>query len=355
MNRRTSTVLAGALPVVVLTFLAMADHVPGTGIDLTVPYAAEGPGPTFNTLGEYRGVEVVDVVGADLDETEGNLNMTTVEVRTGMTFAQAVRRWLSEDTLVPISHFIPPGTTLEEITERNEVQFSDSEAAATIAAMDYLDRPVEVRVLGTSPDSAADGVVREGDVIRAVDGREVTQPVEVRELVLEKSPGDQIRLDVVREGRPETLDLTLGSHGEDSDVPLLGVLMEVTPADGVTVTFNLDDIGGPSAGMMFSLAVVDKLSPGLLNGGRFVAGTGTIDADGTVGPIGGIVHKVRAARDAGAEVFLAPTANCAEAVSRDHGEMTVLKVDSLSDAIDQMAAYDAHPGSAVTCEDQLSD
>ncbi|MCK7642137.1 PDZ domain-containing protein [Corynebacterium sp. CCM 8835] len=354
MNRRTSTVLAGALPVVALTYLAMADHIPGTGIDLTVPYAAEGPGPTFDTLGEYRGERVVDISGAELDETEGSLDMTTVEIRTGMTLAEAVRRWLSEDTLVPIDHFIRPGETLEEVSQRNEVLFSSSESAATIAAMTYLDKPLQVRVVGVAEDSAAEGELRDGDIIRSVDGTAVTLPIEVQETVRGKKPGDRIRLEVDREGGDRAVDVTLGSHPEQPDVPLLGVMMDATPADGITVNYNLEDIGGPSAGMMFSLAVVDKLSEGPLNGGRFVAGTGTISVTGDVGSIGGIVHKVRAARDAGAEVFLAPSANCAEAVSRDHGDMAVLKVDTLAEAIDQMAAYDARPGSALTCEDYLS-
>lgn len=339
---------------VALTYLAMADHIPGTGIDLTVPYAAEGPGPTFDTLGEYRGERVVDISGAELDETEGSLDMTTVEIRTGMTLAEAVRRWLSEDTLVPIDHFIRPGETLEEVSQRNEVLFSSSESAATIAAMTYLDKPLQVRVVGVAEDSAAEGELRDGDIIRSVDGTAVTLPIEVQETVRGKKPGDRIRLEVDREGGDRAVDVTLGSHPEQPDVPLLGVMMDATPADGITVNYNLEDIGGPSAGMMFSLAVVDKLSEGPLNGGRFVAGTGTISVTGDVGSIGGIVHKVRAARDAGAEVFLAPSANCAEAVSRDHGDMAVLKVDTLAEAIDQMAAYDARPGSALTCEDYLS-
>lgn len=91
---------------------------------------------------------------------------------------------------------------------------------------------------------------------------------------------------------------------------LLGVILVSVPADGATIEYNLEDIGGPSAGLMFTLAVVDKLSPGELTGGKFIAGTGTISESGEVGPIGGITHKIRAAKDAGAEVFLTPAANC---------------------------------------------
>ncbi|WP_337898109.1 S16 family serine protease, partial [Mesomycoplasma ovipneumoniae] len=145
-----------------------------------------------------------------------------------------------------------------------------------------------------------------------------------------------------------TVTIELGEHPEDAAAAFLGITMTSNSADGVEVTYNLEDIGGPSAGMMFSLAVVDKLSSGELNGGNFVAGTGTIAEDGAVGPIGGIVHKVDAAEELGAEVFLAPTANCEAATSREHGDMTVLAVDSLNHAIEQLAAYDAG-GDYQTC------
>ena len=115
------------------------------------------------------------------------------------------------------------------------------------------------------------------------------------------------------------------------------------------MNYNLNDIGGPSAGMMFSLAVIDKLTPGALNGGKFVAGTGTINEDGEVGPIGGIVHKVHAAQEAGAELFLAPADNCAEAVSRDTGDMVVAKVHTLDDAIEAMQNF-AEGNAVETCE-----
>src|SRR5699024_11147439 len=125
----------------------------------------------------------------------------------------------------------------------------------------------------------------------------------------------------------------------DDSVPLLGISMTSVPVSDTEVTYNLEDIGGPSAGLMFSLAVVDKLSPGPLNGGKFVAGSGTIAEDGSVGPIGGIAHKVRAAKEAGAEILLAPTDNCAEALTADYGDMTILQVDTLEHAIEQMDAY----------------
>ena len=122
---------------------------------------------------------------------------------------------------------------------------------------------------------------------------------------------------------------------------MLGILMDSEPADGLKVHYNLNDIGGPSAGMMFSLAVIDKLTPGELNGGKFVAGTGTINDDGEVGPIGGITHKIRGSRDEGAELFLAPKGNCDAVKQADAGDMTVAAVSTLQEAVDAMEAFAA--------------
>ncbi|MCQ9343072.1 YlbL family protein [Corynebacterium kozikiae] len=349
MNRRLRTLILGFIPVGLLGLLVTVDHIPGTSINLTVPYAAEGPGPTFNTLGEVDGQDVVEIEGAELDPTSGNLNMTTVSVRTGMTLAQALGRWLlTNDTLVPIEEIFPQDMTEEEVQEANQQAFSTSEAAATIAAMNYLNLPVNINVAEVLEDSPAQGVLQPGDTLLRVNGEPVTGAAQVRDTIRALAPGTEITITYQRDGQESEGKVVLGASPDDADRALLGVLMEAAPASGIDVTFHLEDIGGPSAGMMFSLAVIDKLSPGELNGGKFVAGTGTVDDSGEVGPIGGIVHKVDAARQAGAEVFLAPRANCAEAVSREHGDMTIIAVDSIEDAIAELEAYNS--GQAVeTC------
>ena len=340
----------GAIPVLLLGLAVSTPEIPGTDISLAVPYAAQGPGPMFNTLGEVDDTEVIEIEGTRTDETEGNLNMTTVSVRTNMTIAQAFGRWLfTDDTMVPISHIFPEDADPEEVQESNEAAFTQSESAATIAAMNFLDRPTEVVVASVLDDAAATGVFEEEDTILAVDGQDVARPSEVAELAQAKEPGEEITFTVRRDGEEQQLDLTLGELEENPGVGAVGILMTSQPADGVEVTYNLQDIGGPSAGMMFSLAVIDKLSPGALNGGNFVAGTGTIAPDGTVGPIGGIVHKVDAAESEGAELFLAPADNCAEAVSRDHGEMVVASVSDIDEAIAAMEAYAAGED-VLTCE-----
>lgn len=317
--------------------LLSVDHIPGTDITLSVPYAAEGPGPTVDTLGEVEGEPVVNVEAPETFQPEGHLNMTTVSVRTNMTLAQALGRWLfTDDTIVPIENVIPQGKTDEEVQEANQQAFTQSESAATIAAMDYLNKPVRIEVAQVLDDGPASGALDDADIITTVNGDKVAEPGQVQEKIQALQPGDEVELGIVRKGEEKTVRVTLGSHPEQEDVALLGILMTSVPTEDITVDYNLQDIGGPSAGMMFTLAVIDKLSSEDLTGGQFVAGTGTIGEDGEVGPIGGIVHKVSAAQEAGAELFLAPADNCAEAVSRDTGDMVVAKVHTLDDAIEAM-------------------
>ena len=333
-NRRLTTLALGAVPIVALGGLMSIDHIPGTDISLTVPYAAQGPGPTVDTLSSVDGKDVVEVSGAETFETSGQLNMTTVAVRTNMSLSQAIGRWLTtNDTIVPIETVIPTGTSSEEMQEANEQAFVQSEAAATVTAMNYLNIPVHVVVAGVMEDSAAAGSVQSEDVILAVDGKDVSEPAEVQEIIRAKAPGDDVTLSLENNGKQREETITLGENPHDSKMALLGVTMTSAPRDGMNVTYNLQDIGGPSAGMMFSLALIDKLTEDDLTGGHFVAGTGTISEDGTVGPIGGIQHKVEASHEAGAELFLAPAANCEAATSGDHGDMVIASVENLDDAV----------------------
>ena len=341
-NRRWSTLVWGTIPVVLLAAALTVDHIPGTNIQLTVPYAAQGPGPTFDTLGEVDGVPVVDVEGAPTLETGGQLNMTTVSVRTNMTLGQALARWITtDDTIVPVEQVLPPDLSEDELREMNQQAFVASEASATIAAMHYLGRPTTVAVHDVVGDSAAQGIIEAGDTILQVAGQAVETPSDVQKLVRARKPGDTVTLTLNRGGDDLAVEVTLGENPHEKGQPMLGILMTSEPAGGLDVHYNLNDIGGPSAGMMFSLAVIDKLTPGQLNGGAFVAGTGTINDAGEVGPIGGIEHKIRASRDAGAQLFLAPKGNCDIAAGAKSGEMVVAAVETIDDAVKAMEDFAA--------------
>ncbi|MCX2162281.1 PDZ domain-containing protein [Corynebacterium auriscanis] len=352
-NRRNRTVVLGAVPVVVLASLVGLPQVPGTNIDLTVPYAAQGKGPTFNTLGNVDGKDVVEISGAEVDKTSGNLNMTTVAVRTNMTLAQALGRWIAtDDTLVPIEQVFPSGVSPEQVQEQNNAAFAASESNATSAAMKYLNRPMETMVVDLSDKGPAKDVLEVNDVITEVGGEKITVPADLAKKIGARKPGETVKIKVLRHARTQEVEVKLAEtpkeflpQGVEGPKAFLGVTSVAQPAGDVRVNYNLNDIGGPSAGLMFSLAVVDKLSPGELTGGKFIAGTGTIDSEGNVGPIGGITHKIAAAADAGAKVFLVPEDNCAEAVTipdsvQDKG-IKLVKVDKLTTAVDQLNKLNA--------------
>ena len=342
MGKRIRTLIVGAIPVLVGAVALAAPQIPGLAEPLTVPYAAEGPGPTFNTLGEFDGNKLVEIDHTKTYPTSGHLNMTTVSVRHGMSLIQAIGRWsIDGDTIVPIEQIFPPNVSVEQVQQRNQEAFVGAENSALNSAYSYLKRPLAASVVSVQPDSPADGTLIPGDVITAVDGRPAQNPGDVVAKVNELKPGDVVGFEIVRDGKKQSVQMTTAAAKDDSDKAFLGVLMKVAPADGTRITFNLDDVGGPSAGLMFSLAIVDKLTPEELTGGKFIAGTGTIDADGVVGPIGGVEHKIAAAKAAGATVFLTPKDNCDRAVTADHDGLTLVKVETMTSAIDALKAVQA--------------
>ena len=331
-----------------------------SGFTVVVPFVAMGPGPTVNTLGDTeveidgqrKLVPVVAVSGAPVDATAGNLNMTTVAVRDQLTLFEAIGLWASGGNgIVPRDEVYQPGKTQDEIQQENSEDFLSSEASAELAALRFLDRqfamaPAVGQVVQGGP---AEGALEPDDVLLRIDGAEVADPAAVSAAVSAKRPGDTVDIEYQRDGSTDTATVELGESPKAGQAGgFLGVTMYEMPISDVDVTFNLAGIGGPSAGLMFSLALVDKLSPGELNGGKFVAGTGTIDENGAVGPIGGITYKITAARDAGATIFLVPAANCSEAVRHAPDGVDLVKVDDLAGAVSGLAKIN-EGGQAPSC------
>ena len=329
-----STLIVALAPILIFGLLLSA---------VTVPYVALGPGPTFDTLGEVDGMEVVDIEGTELQKTSGHLNMTTVSQRDGMTLGQALIFWASgRDQLIPRDLVYPPDKTREEIDEANSADFRQSEDSAEYAALHYLKYPMAVTIESIDEEGPSKGKLQGGDAVDAVDNQPVATLEEFQGLLKDKKPGDVIVVDYRRKNEaPGTAEITLGKHPDQADKGILGINVLDAPWAPFTIDFNLANIGGPSAGLMFSLAVVDKLTTGDINGGKFVAGTGTITGDGVVGSIGGITHKIVAAQEAGATVFLVPADNCAEAKTADADGIELLKVDTLEHAIDGLRTLSA--------------
>lgn len=334
------TVLVAVLPILAFGVLLAA---------VTVPYVALGPGPTFDTLGEVDGKPVVAITGTETKPTTGHLNMTTVAQRDGLSMGQALTLWLSgSEQLVPRDLLFPPEKSRDDIEKSQNADFQRSEDNAEFAALNYLKFPKAVSVEKVNDPGPSQGKLQTGDRIDAVDGTKV-DTVEAFSAILKATrPGQEITVDFQRKNAESgTARITLGK-GEDRDYGFLGIAVRDAPWAPFTIDFNLANIGGPSAGLMFSLAVIDKLTTGDVNGGKFVAGTGSITADGTVGPIGGIVHKMSSAQDAGAEIFLVPAENCDEARTVHAASMELVKVDTLPQAVDALKTLSSG-GKPPTC------
>jgi len=316
---------------------------------VTVPYVSLGPGPTFDTLGEFDGKQVVDIQGAETHPTSGHLNMTTVSQRDDLTFGQALSLWMSgREQLVPRELVYPPDKSREDVDKANDADFQQSEDSAEYAALGYLKYPSAVTVDDVNDPGPSAGKLQSGDAIDAVNGIPVANVDQFTSMLKDTKAGQEVVIDYRRKnGPPGTATITLGSK-PDRDFGYLGVAVLNAPWAPFKIDFNLANVGGPSAGLMFSLAVVDKLTTGDLNGSKFVAGTGTISSDGKVGSIGGITHKMLAARDAGATVFLVPADNCSEARTGNEDGLDLVKVDSLGQAVDALRTLTAG-GSPPSC------
>lgn len=321
------------------------------GVFIKVPYSEMSPGPTVNTLGDSGGEAVLQISGHKTYPTTGHLNMTTVRV-TGadydMNLVEAVYGWLAHDNIVvPHENLYPDGKTDEQSTQENAEEFSQSQESAKVAALRELNIPVSQRVVVASvvKDSPAEGRLHAGDVIRSVDGTPVKQPGDVATLVTKHKPGEKVEFVVVpakeaaaaEKARREPVGTekvtVVAGKAPDDGHAIVGIRAGTDHTFPFTVDIKLSDVGGPSAGLMFALGIVDKLTPQDLTGGKFIAGTGTIDDDGKVGPIGGIQMKTIGARKAGARYFLTPAENCAAAAKDTPDGLTLVKVATIDDAV----------------------
>ncbi len=283
---------------------------------LPTSFVIQRPGPVYNTLGEARAadgtmVPLISVEGARTYPTDGSLDLLTVETvgnreRTPSWLELATAWFDPSRAVLPIDAVFPDGQTSEQRSEQSAFMMIDSQKEATAAALLELGYDVDahLRVYGVIEDSASVGILEAGDVIVEADGTTITDVEQLRD-VIKALAGAPVPLTIERDGVRESVT--------------------VTPQEA-------------SAGMMFALGIIDTLTPGELNGGRDVAGTGTIVADGTVGAIGGIRQKLFGARDAGAAFFLAPRANCNEVTGHIPDGLRVFAVDDLDDALAALAA-----------------
>ena len=331
MSRRTASVVTAAVLLVVFTAVATL---------IQVPYVSLSPGPVFNTIGSYEGKELITISGTKTYPVDGNLEMTTVAERGGpfggMNLVTALRGWVNPDVaVVPREVLYPDQVNSDEVAQENAAAFTSSQSAAVAAALNYLKIPVTTKVLVAvvDDDGPAKGKLEVDDVVVTVDGTTVNQATDVAKAVQAKPVGSKISFVVLRNKVRTTVVVTTAASKSDPSKPVVGITIEESHVGPFDISFGLEDVGGPSAGTMFALGIIDKLTPGKLNNGRNVAGTGTIEPSGKVGPIGGIQQKMVAARDSGALLFLAPADNCNDVAAHVPDGLTVVKVETLTGAV----------------------
>ena len=332
----------------------------GAAMFIPVPYVMTSPGPVFNTIGEVNKIELISISGTETYPTEGELDMTTVSEyggpQEGLDMFQAIWGWIDPDRrVVPRESVYPEGETEEENTARNVEAFSTSQSYAIAAAMDYLDQPIKEQVIVTSVglDTPAQDKLRAGDEILTVDGVQMTTPEQVVEAVRSKPIGTDLNFSVLRGGTKLEVVVTSGTRPDDPEteqneatIPYIGIGIDINYSAEFEIKFGVTGVGGPSAGTLFAIGIIDKLTPGALTQGKIIAGTGTIDPAGNVGEIGGIQQKLIGARDAGAVLFLAPAGNCDEVIGHIPAGLTVAAIETLEDAMDEIEAFNA--GATVT-------
>jgi PDZ domain-containing protein len=303
-----------------------------------VPYVAYLPGPTVDALrtdsGESGGDEIIRVAGGNDTRSKGQFRMVTVSVIDRPRLVEALWYWISDDyAVVPREFVYPPDKSEKEIASESKQQFVSSQMSAETAALRELGCRVFVTVNGFTGNSPLADSLRKGDVLSRVDGKPVTS-VDRLQSLLDENPKRQHTVSYLRDGRPGTVRVAQSGPPDK----LLGLFLKQRQPCQYDVRFDRDvqKIGGPSAGLIFALTIIDKVRSEDLTGGRVIAGTGEMSDDGEVGAIGGVPQKLRAAKRDGAQVFLTPRANCAEAVANNPGGLTLVEVTTLRDAVNAL-------------------
>ena len=326
---------------------------------LPAPYVIEGPGPVYDTLGDVTlkdGTEqpVIQITGTPTYPTEGELNLLTVLISASRqappSWIEVATAWFqSSRAVVPIDAIYPQGQTDEEADEESAAEMANSQQEAVAAAFEELGIAYQVVVNGVIDGTPADGVLEAGDQLVSANGTPIEGITDLRAAISANGTDRAMALTVVRDGAELALSVTPVPASANDPTPIIGIQGGyVFPFD---VTIQLENVGGPSAGTMFALGVYDKLTEGALTGGIVFAGTGTIRADGAVGPIGGIRQKMYGAVEAGATVFLAPESNCDEVTGHIPSGLSVYSIGTLDDAIEvvQTVAAQGSTSELATC------
>ncbi|MGO1166501.1 MAG: YlbL family protein [Janibacter sp.] len=331
---KTGERIAAAILVVAVLLLIVVL----VGNFIKLPYAVERPGPVTDTLGELDdGSHLVEVNGAKSYETEGDLYFTTVRVLGGPEAHINGWEWLvghldPDSTVLPEDEVFGEDRTEEEVEKMNAAQMQGSQKNSIAVGIRSTGTKVsqENLVAQVAKGLPAHKKLKPEDVIISVDGTKTPRVADIVSAISDRKVGEKVRIGIRRDGRSRTVELTAADIGGGR--PGVGIGIEPKYDYPYEVRIDAGRVGGPSAGMMFALAVHDRLTPGALTKGKSIAGTGTINDSGQIGPIGGIHQKMVGAHDGDAEWFLAPKANCDDVVGKVPDGLNVVSVATFDDA-----------------------
>lgn len=303
---------------------------------LPTGYVIERPGDTFDVMGETSGVPIIEISGAETYESDSRFDVVTVSVVGNQdatpNWLEILSAWINPDQIVlPVDEVFPPNRSTEDVRAESVAMMEQSQQEAIAAALTSLgiEIPRALYISSVTAEGPASQILVAGDFVSSVDGTRV-ETVEQLRAQIQLTEGEESIITVLRDETSQSFSVLPEFDGENY---LLGVMVGYTYQFPIDVSLQLGNVGGPSGGLMFALGIYDQLTPGSLASDNHVVGTGTISAEGDVGPIGGIRLKMLAAQREGANLFLAPAANCSEVVGNEPEELLVVPVADLEQAI----------------------
>jgi len=315
-----------------------------------VPYYAMAPGPVEEVA------DLVTVSDSEVFLPDGDLYLLTVGLREVNVFEYIEAHFDEQVELIDRDVIRPPGVSQEEVTRSNLQAMDQSIDTAVFVALGRLGYDVSfagdgVEVLQTVEGSPAEEALVVGDQFIIIEGTEVFTTDQAAAVIRSYGIGDTITLEGTRDGEPLVVEITLIPHPDLEGQPMVGVVFDTLnlrmdlPID---VSVDSRNIGGPSAGLMYTLTVMNLLTPDDMTKGNRIAGTGTISFDETVGAIGGVRQKVFAARAVGADYVFVPTDNYPDALTASGDEIIVVPIAILQDALDYLADIEPAPTAVAT-------
>lgn len=304
-----------------------------------VPFVTWAPGSTVDLLARHDGKPAIEVSGVTTYPSSGQLLLLTVaQSRNDATVSlpEALLAYVRPHHAVLPREFIYPDGTSQQQQQSNDVQqMNTAQQDAIVAAVRAAGRPVTPMPVVTQVTTSgpANGLLQPGDFVTSVDGIATAMPDDVYRELQSKTIGRPVALSIVRDGAPKQVQISVVGSNQDKAIPVIGARFEVGYAHPEQVNININaDVVGSSGGLMFALAIYDRMSAHDLPAGRVIAGTGKIDANGQLGAIGGAPEKLAAAQKAQAAAFLVPTGNCGD-LAGVRSSVRIVRVSTLADAI----------------------